>query len=108
MVAALAVGLAGEGVLAQCSSCPGDGPIKVAIGGLYSGAPTVVACHSAGSHFSVDVSYFDIGTLGGDALIHAFDCASTPASNVGLTPITEPPPTGLNSVAVLVAGASQA
>jgi hypothetical protein len=108
MVAALAVGLAGEGVLAQCSSCPGDGPIKVAIGGLYSGAPTVVACHSAGSNFSVDVSSFDIGTLGGDVLIQVFDCASTPTSNIGVITITGTPPTGLNSVAVLVAGASQA
>jgi hypothetical protein len=64
---------------------------------------SLVSCHSAGSNLSVSVS-----GLSGAVLIHVYDCA-TPSrtSDIGVVTITGSPGS-VSSVAVLVAGATQA
>jgi hypothetical protein len=101
LLAALAVSTASGWSYAQCSNCPGDGPIKVKVGAL-GGSTSLVSCHSAGSNLSVSVT-----GLSGDVLIHIYDCA-TPSrtSDIGVVTITGSS-SNLTSIAIMVAGPTQ-
>ncbi len=98
-------------VRGQCASCvAGSGDIRVvrvpsAFGQPGAGAPEDLFCTSVGTDFTINLASYSWTSV--DWVIHVYDCASSsaPIHNIGKVTLNGDP-TGINSLAVLIAGPS--